>query len=199
MLLFRCIKEEIKIADHTIPEGEVDPASEKVLEGLRSLNVSVMPLADNTYFLSANFVNVLPELSPDAMENLIGTSAQLIWLNLDYQHLDNDSWQKLSQLSNLRKLSLRNTNLDDVVLQKVTALDKLVHLNLVGTNITAAGLQNLENLQNLQYLYLFQTNLTGVEIDSIQQTFPKIRIDAGKYLVPTLKSDTTVLTLESLN
>ena len=191
-------KEEIKIADHTIPKGEVDPASEKVLEGLRSLSVTVMPLADNTYYLSANFVNVLPELSSDAMENLIDISAQLTWLNLDYQHLDNDSWQTLSQLSNLRKLSLRNTNLDDVVLQKIAALDKLVHLNLVGTNITAAGLQKLENLQNLQYLYLFQSNLTGEEIDSIQLTFPKIRIDGGKYLVPTLKSDTTVLTLESL-
>ncbi len=81
----------------------------------------------------------------------------------------------------------------------LSRLDKLVYLNLVGTGITATGLQNLENLQNLQDLYLFQTDLGEDDIDSIQLAFPKIRIDGGKYLVPMLKSDTTVLTLESLN
>ena len=115
------------------------------------------------------------------------------------QHLDVEGWQKISKLSNLRKLSLRNTNLDDVAMQKLSMLDKLVHLNLVRTGITATGLRNLENLQNLQDLYLFQADLKEDEIDSIQRAFPKIRIDGGGYLVPTLKSDTTILTLESLN
>lgn len=192
-------KEEIKIADHTIPEGEVDPASDKVLEGLRLLNVIVMPLAANTNFLSVTFVNVLPGDGSEIVEKLIGISDQLVWLNLDYQHLDVGGWQKISQLTNLRKLSVRNTNLDDMALQKLSTLDKLVHLNLVGTGITAAGMQNLENLQNLQDLYLFQTDLGEDEIDSIQLAFPNIRIDGGKYLVPTLRSDTTVLRLESLN
>lgn len=192
-------KEEIKIADSAIPDGEVDPAGEKVLEMLRLFDVIVMPLGDNSNFVSVNFVNVLPENSSIAMENLIRIKAQLTWLNLDYQHLEPGAWQNLSQLTNLRKLSVRNSNLSDEVLLTLTAVDKLAHLNLVGTNITAAGLQNLYNFQNLEALYLFQTNVAGDEIDAIQNSFPKIQIDAGKYLVPTLKSDTTVLSQESIN
>ena len=192
-------KEEIKVVDQFLPEGTVVPASIKVLEDLRSLNVIVMPLAANTNFLSVSFVNVLPGDSSGIVEKLIGISDQLVWLNLDYQHFDVEGWQKISELSNLRKLSLRNTNLDDVALQNLFSLDKLVYLNLVGTNITARGLNKLENLQNLQDLYLYQTDLGTDEIDSIQLAFPNIRIDGGKYLVPTLKSDTTILTLESLN
>ena len=188
-------KEEIKIVDNTVPGLEVAAAETKALEILRSLDVIVMPLGENSNYLSVNFVNLLPENHEEVLKHLVTINPQLVWLNLDYQNLEEDSWEKIGLLTNLRKLTVRNTNLDDGKLIHFNALDKLVYLNLVGTNVTAVGLQKIENILSLESLYLYQTNIDKTEFEKLQKIFPNTRIDSGNYFVPILESDTTILTL----
>jgi len=188
-------KEEIKIVDNTVPGLEVAAAETKALEILRSLDVIVMPLGENSNYLSVNFVNLLPENHEEILNHLVTINPQLVWLNLDYQNLEEDSWEKIGLLTNLRKLTVRNTNLDDGKLIHFNSLDKLVYLNLVGTNVTAVGLQKIENILSLESLYLYQTNIDKTEFEKLQKIFPNTRIDSGNYFVPILESDTTILTL----
>ncbi len=61
-------------------------------------------------YLSASFVNVLPEDLSEAMDNLGAVASHLVWLNLDYQNLEDEMWARLSMLTNLRKLSARSSN-----------------------------------------------------------------------------------------
>ena len=188
-------KEEIVFTDNSIPEKEVKQAGENVLKKLKFLNVIVIPIESNSNYLSVSFMNTLKENSSEAMEELVKIKSQLIWLNLDYQNPDDDAWQHISRLTNLRKLSVKNTNLDDENLTYFQPLKELVYLNLVGTKVTVSGLKKINKLQKLESLYLFQTGIDRSEFESIQLIFPNTRIDSGNYFVPILESDTTVLTL----
>jgi len=188
-------KEEITIEDPTIPKEEVEAADGKILEELRALNVIVVPIGKNSNFLSVNFVNVSEENGQEILDKLIDIQPQIVWLDMSYLQLEDESWKKIGQLSKLRKLSLRYSNITDVQLAEINPLNKLAVLNLVGTKITAAGLQKIKNLKNLEALYLYQTGIEAEKFDEIQKTFPKAKIDFGNYEVPTLESDTTVFTL----
>ncbi len=187
-------KEEIKFIDNSIPDKEVKPADEKVLEKLKSLNVVLTPVASN--YISANFMNTLSENSAEAIAELLKIKTQLIWLNLDYQKLENDSWKKIGQLTNISRLSVKNSNLEDEGLADFQNLSKLVHLNLVWTNITASGLAILKSLDKLESIYLYHTHIESSELESIELLFPNTNIDIGNYIVPTLESDTTVFKLQ---
>ena len=175
-----------------IPEKEVIPADLKVLEKLISLNVLVSPIAENSNYLSASFMNVLQENVTETVQEIIKLNPQLIWLNLDYQQLDSLAWQKIGAFTNLRKLSVKNSNLDDEKLVYLKTLNSLVSLNLVGTNVTEAGLENILNLPNLESVYLYQTGIDANGFKSLKTKFPSLKIDTGNYSVPILESDTTV-------
>lgn len=187
-------KDEIIFIDNSIPEKEVKSADEKVLEKLRSFNVVLTPVASN--YLSANFMNTLSENSEKAIAELSKIKPQLIWLNLDYQKLGKDSWEKIGQLSNISRLSVKNSNLEDEGLADLQNLKELVHLNLVWTNVTASGLENLKSLDKLESIYLYHTHIENTELESIELLFPNAKIDIGNYIVPTLESDTTVFKLK---
>ncbi len=189
-------KEDVKFADSSIPEKEVKPTDDNILEKLRSLGVIVTSVGKNSNYLSASFINTLPENSSEAMENLNKVKSQLIWLNLDYQDPDDDAWEKIGELAALRKLSVKNTNLSDENLASFQPLKELIYLNLVGTNVTVSGLDKIANLQKLESLYLYQTGMDRTTFESIQNLFPNAIIDTGNYFVPILESDTTVLTLQ---
>lgn len=188
-------KTEIVFTDNSIPGKEVKQADENVLKKLKSLNVIVIPIESNSNYLSVSFMNTLKENSSEAMDELVKIKSQLIWLNLDYQNLDEGSWQKMNMLKNLHKLSVKNTNMDDENLTYFQALKELVYLNLVGTKVTASGLEKIKGLQNLESLYLYQTGIDKTEFESIKNLFPITRIDTGNYYVPILESDTTIFKL----
>jgi hypothetical protein len=188
-------KEEVTVEDHTIPKEEVEAVDEQILEELRALDVIVVPIGKNSNYLSVNFVNVSEENGQGILDKLIDIQPQIVWLDMSYLQLEDESWKKIGQLTNLRKLSLRYSNMNDEQLAEINHLSRLAVLNLVGTKITAAGLQKLKNLKDMEALYLYQTGIEAEKFDEIQKTFPKAKIDFGEYEVPTLESDTTVFTL----
>ncbi len=182
-----------QVPDPFIPADEITRADPAVLENLMSLGMIIQPIADNSHYLSANFVNVLDKDLPRAVADLLKIKNQLIYLFLDDHQLDDESWDRIGQLDQLRKLSVRNTNLGDGNLESFRGLEKLVSMNLVGTDVTAAGIQKLGDLRELKYLYLFQSGFEASDYSLIQELFPKAIIDTGNYQVPILASDTTVL------
>ena len=189
--------EEVLVENPLIPERDVAPVATHVVEGLQSFGLIVIPISGSSNYVSVSFANVLPENSNKAVRSLIDVKDQLIWLNLDYQNLDQQSWNEIGNLTNLRKLNLRSSNLDDNSIRAINKLTDIVLLNLVETKITAAGVATFENLKNLKSMFLFRTGISSSEIDEIVKMFPEVTIEYGNYTVPILESDTTVLTKQN--
>ena len=185
-----------EIPDPFIPSEEVDAADINAMLELKELGVVINPIAKNSPYLSASFVNVLEADLTDAIGGLLKIKVQLIYLYLDDWELDKGSWEIVGQLGQLRKLSLTRTNLNDNSIGQLNNLNQLVSLNLVGTDISKEGLLDLSGLNQLQYLYTYQTAVKSQDYTEISKSFPQVLIDSGNYLVPTLASDTTVLRLE---
>ncbi len=175
-----------------VPLEEVAPADPKILEKLISLNVLFSPVAMNSNYLSVSFMNVLPEDLTPAVEECIKLNQQIVWLNLDYQNPDLQVWKQLGALTNMRKLSAKNSNLNDEIIAFLQPLDSLVYLNLVGNEVSSSGFEKIKSLQNLESVYLYQTNIDPTGFKQIEQIFPNATIDSGNYIVPILASDTTV-------
>lgn len=106
-----------------VPSNVVAQADPNTLEKLRSLNVMCSPVALNSNYLTVSFMNVLPEDLTPAMEECTRLKQQVIWLNLDYQNPEPSAWKQLSLLTNLRKLSAKNSNLNDQTIENLQPLD----------------------------------------------------------------------------
>ncbi len=184
--------DESSTINNLIPQDEVIQADRNTLEKLNSLNVLISPIALNSNYLSVSFMNVIPENRTQAMEECVKLKQQIIGLNLDYQTLDTLTWQQIILLTNLRKISAKNSNLDDNKIAYFHTLDSLVSLNVVGTNVSSSGFEKIKNLQNLESIYLYQTNIDEAGFKQISQSFPNAILDSGNYIVPVLQSDTTI-------
>ncbi len=187
---------QTNLADPYIPVDQVNPAPATALEKLRSLNVLVLPISQNSNYLMADLLNVLPENLTGVMAELATIKFQLIWLNMDFQKLSESDWEHLRQLSALRKLSLRDTNFADDQMQILLPHSQLAYLNLGGTGVT--DFSALEKLTNLQKLFLFNSKAAPAVIAQLKNKLPAIVIDTGNYIVPLLASDTTEFTKADL-
>jgi uncharacterized membrane protein/mono/diheme cytochrome c family protein len=172
-----------------IPEIEVKPASVSAIESLRKSGVMIIPVAQNSNYLSANFVTV--QVSADSLlKLLLPLEKQLIWLKLDHAAITDSSLKEIGKLKSLTRLQLSNTRITDKGLAELKSLDQLQSLNLVGTQISSQGIMQLKLLKKLNNLYLFQTKISGSEWFDLQKAFPQTKIDSGKYYVPMLPTDT---------
>jgi len=182
---------EIKI-EHDIPEQPIDKADEAAIQKLRETGAVVLPVAQNSNYLMANFITAR-KLSNADMQLLLPLKKQLVWLKLGGTLIGDSALATIGQCNTLVRLQLDNTAITDAGLGALKSLKDLKYLNLVGTKVTAKGLEQLKDLKKLQGLYLYQTQVDKAEWPSLQKMFPKTYIDSGGYQVPTLQSDTTVL------
>ncbi|MDX1942073.1 MAG: c-type cytochrome domain-containing protein [Saprospiraceae bacterium] len=182
-------KEEVPIQNEFVPTAKVEPADEKALESLRKLGIVVLPIEPNSPFLSVNFISV-PSAADSLIQKLQPIATQIAWLKLDGTKISNNALSVITKMPNLTRLSLNNTSVSD--LNYLSNLKELRYLSLVGTQVNIQNLLALSKLAQLQQLYLFQTNITRVDSIQIQQLLPKTKLDFGNYQVATLASDTTV-------
>jgi hypothetical protein len=181
---------EVKHELTDVPKTPVNRADNAVLEKLKQKGVIVLPVAQNTNYLYANFVTD-SVVSDDVLKLLLQLKNQLIWLNLANTNANDVSLSTVSQLNNLTRLHLENTLVTDKGLQQLKNLHDLQYLNLVGTKITSEGVMQLKSLPRLQQLYLYQTNINKNDFAGIKTIFKKTYIDTGGYFVPTFATDTT--------
>jgi hypothetical protein len=173
-----------------IPERPVEKGEEAAINTLRATGAVIMPVAQNSNYLMANFVTARPLTNAD-MQMLLPLKKQLVWIKLGNTAIGDSALSLIGQCNNLVRLQVENTAVTDSGLVGLKPLKDLKYLNLVGTKVTAKGLEQLKDLKKLEGLYLYQTQVAKTDWPKLQQLFPKTHIDSGGYQVPILVSDTT--------
>ena len=175
-----------------VPAEPVDKAAETTLEALQKNGVTILPVAINSNYLTANLVN-LTTLTKETENLLLSVKSQLIWLRMPGIRLSDSSWQKLASCTKLTRLSIEHSNISDSSLGYLRALTHLQYLNLVDTHVSANGFMQLKSLQDLAQVYLAQTSVSRASWPELQKNFPKVMIDSGGYTVTSLPTDTQLL------
>jgi Leucine-rich repeat (LRR) protein len=175
-----------------IPVAKVEKADGTAIEKLNYRGVVILPVAQNSNYLKANFVTDTL-INNEDLQLLLALKKQIIWLKLGFTNINDSSMTGISQLKNLTWLSLQHTNISDKGLLAIQSLQGLQYLNLVGTKVTLQGVLQLKGLKSLRSLYLYQVNINKTEWTVLQNAFPKTKIDSGGYLVPLLQTDTTII------
>ena len=182
----------IVVGNITVGGSGKTPLTLWLAQQLIDRGIAIVPIAQNSNYLSANFVAVESFTGKDLML-LEPVKKQLIWLKMGNSGLTDPDLEAVGKLPNLRMLFLQNTKITDQGLPQLSNLSELQYLNLGGTKVTSKGVGQLKGLKNLRQLFLFRTAITGDDLDKLRQLFSNTVIDAGGYEVPKLVSDTTVL------
>jgi len=173
-----------------IPAKAVAAADEKAITALKNAGVMIVPVAQNSNYLSANFVTVT--LNADSVIKLLEPiQKQLVWLNLSYSGVTDAGLANVGKLDNLTRLFLNNTAVTDKGIVELKKTTSLRYINLVSTKISLTGLSQLKDLKELQSIYLYKTSVTNDQWNDLKKIFPKVTLDSGGYVVPVLVTDTT--------
>lgn len=175
-----------------IPTDPVEKADIPVLEKMKARGIVVLPVAQNSNYLLANFITDTV-VSREDLQFILEIKKQLIWLKIGNTNITDSALNTIGQLTHLTRLSLEHTDISDNGLRSLQSLVHLQYLNLVGTAVTLQGVLQLKDLKSLRSLYLYQTHIDRKDWSSIQNAFPKTNIDSGQYFVPTLQTDTTLV------
>jgi uncharacterized membrane protein len=172
---------------------EVDAADAGTLEKLKDAGVVVLPIHQNSNYLSVNFVTT--DVTPALLEEVKKLAKQLVYLEVAYTSLNDENMKVLASLENLLQLNLRGTAITDKGLINLKDLTQLNLLNLVETKISAKGLTSLKGLKNLKSIYLYKTSVDRNGLAALKKQFPQASLDTGGYYVPTLASDTMMVSM----
>jgi hypothetical protein len=181
--------QEKKIIVPDIPAKPVVKANDEAIKKLKDIGAVVEPVAQNTNYISANFVTVTKPGDKE-VQLLLPLKEQLIELKLGGASITDSALLVISQFKNLMRLQLDHTKITDKGLANLKVLENLRYLNLVGTAVTEKGVLQLKDLKNLRSIYLYQTGVKKSEWKDLKKAFPKTLIDSGGYTVPFLPTDT---------
>ncbi|MEO7768170.1 MAG: c-type cytochrome domain-containing protein, partial [Ferruginibacter sp.] len=104
-----------------LPPQAVEKADQKIMEQLKSHGIMVLPVAQNSNYLEANFVTDTI-IDTDDLHLLLKLKKQLIWLKLDNTNIGDNAASTLAQLSNLTRLNISNSLFTDKGLQQLASL-----------------------------------------------------------------------------
>jgi uncharacterized membrane protein/mono/diheme cytochrome c family protein len=173
-----------------IPQQAVIKADDTAMAKLKRAGVIIVPVAQNSNYLSVSFVSVVA--AADSIAKLLEPlQKQLVWLNLGNTSMTDSGMKIIAKLNNLTRLYLNNTAITDHGLLQLKAAKQLRYVNLVNTKITAKGLTSLKDLKELQSIYLYHAAVNKNDWTDLQKMFPKTTLDSGGYKVPVLVTDTT--------
>jgi hypothetical protein len=176
----------------TVPSIAVERADEKAITILRDRGVVVIPVAQNSNYLQANFITAT-NIFDDDIKLLLPIKKQLVWLKLGSTYVSDSALKIIGQCTNISFLQLNNTCITDGGLPFLKSLDSLQSLNIVGTIISADGLMHLSSLKKLKSVYVYQTGVKEKKFEILQKKFPKTIIDTGGYSIPFLANDTMIV------
>jgi len=186
------LQKEVKKVPPDVPQAMVEKADEKALQKLKQRGIVVLPVAQNSNYLTANFI-IVDTITYNDIALLLSVKKQLVWLNLSGKKISDTLLTPIAQLINLTRLQLDNTLITDKGLASLQSLASLQYLNLVGTKVTGNGIMQLKGLPKLQAIYIYKTFITAAERTTIKSNFPNVTLDTGGYYVPILETDTTVV------
>jgi uncharacterized membrane protein len=175
-----------------IPTEAVEKADANALQALKKRKILVQQVAQNSNYLTANFISA-PSINDEDLLLLLPVKKQLVWLKLSNQNISDAGLRTIEQLTHITKLQLDGTAITNKGLVSLNKLQHLQLLNLVGTNVSIDGLQQITALKQLQSLYLYKTKITNAGMGILFKQFPEVIIDTGNYHVSTLPADTVML------
>jgi uncharacterized membrane protein len=179
-------------ANALVPSAEVQAASAKSINDLKEKGVSVIPVARNSHYLQAGFINVSSPVA-EVLPLLLPIQSQLIFLKIGNTALNDSSIRVIAKCRALTSLQLNNTGVSDKNISALQSLHELQSLNLVATAVTVQGIISLKQLKNLRRIYLYQTEIKETDTSLLKKFFPKTSIVLGGYNVPSISSDTVIL------
>ena len=179
-------------APSAIPDKAVEAASSNAVAAVKETGAVVIPVAQGSHYLMANFVTA-PQLTSEMIKRLLPLKKQLVWLKMGDRKLPDSALAVLSACTNLTMLHLNNTTVDDKDLPFLNSLSELQVLNLTGTPVSASGLEKLTGLRKLQSLFVYGTGVKATDLARLQKFFPATAIEIGAYTLPVLESDTAVV------
>ncbi|HMK16664.1 MAG TPA: c-type cytochrome domain-containing protein [Chitinophagaceae bacterium] len=186
------LQKEVKKIPPDVPQSMVEKADEKALQKLKQRGIVVLPVAQNSNYLTVNFITV-DSITYNDIALLQSIKKQLVWLNLSGKKISDTLLTPIAQLINLTRLQLDNTLITDQGLASLRSLINLQYLNLVGTKVTENGIMQLKGLSKLQAIYIYKTFITASEWQALKSNFPNVTLDTGGYYVPILETDTTIV------
>ncbi len=175
-----------------VPATPVEAADEKAINALRDKAVIIIPVAQNSNYLFANFINAV-NFSTKDISLLKPLQKQLVWLKLGNTKINDSALNTIADCKELTTLQLNNTEITDKGLASLKSLHNLQSLNLVRTKVTAQGVMQLQSLKKLQTLFIFQTAVARNEWDKLKTAFPKTMIDSGGYQLQFIETDTMLV------
>ena len=152
------------------------PASESVLDSLRSLGFIIKPVAYGEAALEAMPSTSGARIEMAQLRALLAIREQLVWLNLAGVQLPDEALEVISQMPNLVKLRLERNDLSDKGLAGLTGLRHLRSLNLFGTGLQDSGLRNLAAFPSLEILYVGNTSVTPGGIQALLGAKPGLEV-----------------------
>ncbi|TMI87648.1 MAG: hypothetical protein E6H08_19115 [Bacteroidetes bacterium] len=186
------LQKEVKKIPPDVPQAIVEKADDKALQKLKQRGIVVLPVAQNSNYLTVNFVTVDSVTEKD-IALLLPIKKQLVWLNLSGKKISDTLLASIAQLTSITRLQLDNTMITDRGLASLRLLINLQYLNIVGTKVTTNGIMQLKGLPKLQAIYIYKTFITASEWSTLKSNFPNVTLDTGGYYVPILETDTTVV------
>lgn len=181
-----------KVEVLSIPKKEVAPADEKAINGLKNKGVTIVNVALNSNYLSANFIT-LSHTSDTIYDLISDIKENLVWIKMPGMQLTDALAASIATCTSLTKLSINNTTINDMQLAELNSLNELQYLNIVNTKITLTGLLKLTNLKKLSQVYLGQTSITAKDLNKIKNVFPNAKVDFGNYHLEKLITDTQLV------
>ncbi len=186
------LQKEVKKIPPDVPLAMVEKADEKDLQKLKQRGIVVLPVAQNSNYLTANFITV-DSITFNDISLLLSIKKQLVWLNLSGKKISDTLLDPIAQLVNLTRLQLDNTLITDKGFTTLRSLINLQYLNLVGTKVTGNGIMQLKGLTKLQAIYIYKTFISSSDWSMLKNNFPKVTLDTGGYQVPFLETDTMIV------
>lgn len=179
-----------------IPAEEVSAADANALRALRQKGVLILPVGNETNYLSVSFVNARSATDAD-LQLLLPLKKQLLWLNLGRTKITDEGLKVIAQLPALRQIHFNHTLITDDGVKHLSPLSELNYLNLVGTKITDAGLAHLSPMKKLKNIFAYQTEVTSKGLQDLSAKLPDAHVDTGGYTLPQLASDSIVFKRKS--
>src|SRR5436190_15051539 len=186
------LQKEVKKIPPDVPQATTEKADDKALQKLKQRGIVVLPVAQNSNYLTVNFVTVDSVTEKD-IALLLPIKKQLVWLNLSGKKISDTLLASIAQLTSITRLQLDNTMITDRGLASLRLLINLQYLNIVGTKVTTNGIMQLKGLPKLQAIYIYKTFITASEWSTLKSNIPNVTLDTGGYYVPILETDTTVV------
>ena len=181
-----------KVQIQAIPTKEIGPADQKAINGLKKMGVTIVNVALNSNYISANFITV-PHANDTINDLIKKINDNVVWIKMPGMVFNDPLVNVLADCKSLTKLSIENTNISDKQLAILNDLHELQYLNIVNTKISLNGLMQLNNLKKLNQLYVGQTNIKETDLARIKTVFPNATVNFGNYNVEKLITDTQIL------